>query len=171
MQKCQLFFLHLYFRKLRCCFHIFVCLLFIMHISIVSIFYIIQCTKFDNNTLGCPGFAKKLTKILSRIYVINQGKIMHYLNFQSFPSPFTIWKLHLKYTKEILKNTKEIIGQRDFQFLPLTIFLQVIWDSGLHTCGPYASFDTCIVIYMNITCYMSYTSYMTYMAYMTEMAQ
>ena len=64
--------------------------------------------------LGCPGFTKKLTKIWSKIYVIIKGTIMHYLNFQSFPTPFTIWKLHLKYTKEILKNTKEIIGQRDF---------------------------------------------------------
>ena len=31
--------------------------------------------------------------------------------------------LHLKYTKEILKNTKENIGQRDFSvFDPLTYF-------------------------------------------------
>ena len=39
--------------------------------------------------------------------------MMHYLNFQSVLSPFSIPKLHLKYTKEILKNTKENIGQSD----------------------------------------------------------
>ena len=49
---------------------------------------------------------------------------MHYLNFQSFPSPFSIRKLHLKYTKEILKNTKENIGQRDFSFFtPYNIYI------------------------------------------------
>ena len=64
--------------------------------------------------LGCPGFTKKRNKIWSKIYVIIQGIIMHYLDFQSFPSPFTIQKFYLKYTKEILKNTKENIDQRDF---------------------------------------------------------
>ena len=48
---------------------------------------------------------------------------MHYLNFQSFPSTFSIWKLNLKYTKEILKNTKENIGQMDFSFFtPIQYF-------------------------------------------------
>ena len=47
---------------------------------------------------------------------------MHYLNFQSFPSPFSIPKLHLKYTKELLKNTKENIGQWDvFFFTPYNV--------------------------------------------------
>ena len=44
---------------------------------------------------------------------------MHYPNFQSFPSPFSIRKLHLKYTREILKNTKEKSGDRIFHFLAL----------------------------------------------------
>ena len=63
--------------------------------------------------LGCPGFTK-ITKIWSKMYVMIYGIIMHYLNFQSFPSPFSIPKLHLKYTKEIVKNTKENIGPWDF---------------------------------------------------------
>ena len=41
---------------------------------------------------------------------------MHYLNFQSFPSLSSILKLNLKYTEEILKNTKENTGQLDFLF-------------------------------------------------------
>ena len=41
---------------------------------------------------------------------------MHYLNFQRFPSPFYIPKLHRKYTKDILKNKKSNIGQKDFSF-------------------------------------------------------
>ena len=44
---------------------------------------------------------------------------MHYLNFQSFPSPFSIPKLHLKYTKEILKNTKDIAFARGGAHLPI----------------------------------------------------
>ena len=71
-----------------------------------------------------------MTKMWSKIYVIIQGIIMKYLNVQSFPSPFSIPKLHLKYTKEILKSTMENIGQRDFSFFPFTIFIYVIWVSG-----------------------------------------
>ena len=38
---------------------------------------------------------------------------IRYTKVQSFPIPFTIPTEHLKYTKEILWNTKENIGQRD----------------------------------------------------------
>ena len=48
---------------------------------------------------------------------------MHYLHFQSFPSLFSIPKLHLKYTKEILQITKENIGYGIFSVLfPLHYF-------------------------------------------------
>ena len=56
--------------------------------------------------LGCPDFPKSWQIIWSKKYVIIDGKLKHYLNFQSFPSLFSIPKLHLKYTKEILKKYK-----------------------------------------------------------------
>ena len=62
---------------------------------------------------------------------------MHYLNFQSFPSPFTIPKLHLKYTKEILKNKNKNIGQRDFSFVYDNTGVKIsIWTTGMKPAIP-----------------------------------
>ena len=79
-----------------------------------------------------------------------------------------------KYTKEILKNTKEKSGIRIFQFLALKTILRDIYDCWLYSWGPNASFDTHIDIYIYVKCHMTYmsdTTYMTYMTYMTCMVR
>ena len=49
---------------------------------------------------------------------------LRYTELQSLPTPFTIPTEHLKYTKEILWNRKENIGQRDLSvFTPKNICL------------------------------------------------
>ena len=57
--------------------------------------------------VGCPNIHSSQGINVPLKYVIMYGIIMHYLNFQSFPLPFTIRKLNSKYTKEILENTRE----------------------------------------------------------------
>ena len=85
-----------------------------------SIFKTLSCFPVFIN-IRVSWFSKNWQIIWSKKYVIIYGKIMHYLNLQSYPS---IQKLHLKYTMEILKNTKKDIVQSFFSgFLPKNHFL------------------------------------------------
>ena len=74
------------------------------------------CTQTLGYTLGCPNNHSSQGFHVPLKHVIMYGIIMHYLNFQSFPSPFNIRKFHLIYTKEILKNTREKASWISFLF-------------------------------------------------------
>ena len=108
--------------------------------------------------LGCPNIHSSQGINVPLKYVIMYGIKMHYVNFQSFPFPFTIRKLHSKYTKKILKNTREKASWISFLFFRPKTIVYVIQDEWLHSLGPNGSFDTCIVIYMTVICYMSFMS-------------
>ena len=75
------------------------------------------------------------------------GTKIIYVKFQASLLCIRPTTKHLKYTKEILKNSKEKSGIRIFQFLSLTTMLWDIYDGWLHSWGPNASFDTHIVIH------------------------
>ena len=76
-------------------------------------------------------------------------------------------KIIAKFTKEILKNTKEKSGIRIFQFLTLKTIVWDIYDGWLHSWGPNVAFKTHIDI--DVKCHMTYMSYTTYISYMTFM--
>ena len=59
--------------------------------------------------------------MLSKIYVIAYAKIMHYLNFESFPAPYTIRKSNLKfcYVWQISTLRGNIINSFVLQFTHL----------------------------------------------------
>ena len=73
--------------------------------------------------LGCPSLLKsqKMSRLIKDpIYL---DIIIGNLKGQSIPTSSSIRIFTLKYTKEILKNTKEKSGNRIFQFLVLNTIL------------------------------------------------
>ena len=72
--------------------------------------------------LGCPVLHKSWTNTPKMKYASILYIKIRYNKLQSFPTPFTISTEHLKYTKEILWNTKENISQSDLSvFTPKNI--------------------------------------------------
>ena len=72
---------------------------------------------------------------------------------------------YIKYTKEIPKNTKEMLCECIFHFLPRKTIVETFWDVGLHYWGLNASFDTNIDIQYD--CHMTYviSPFLLFMSY------
>ena len=75
--------------------------------------------KVQQYSLGCPTLLKsqKMSRLIQDpIYL---GILIGNLKGQSFPTSSSIRIFTMKYTKEILKNTKEKSGIGIFQFLAI----------------------------------------------------
>ena len=72
--------------------------------------------------IGCPVLHKSWTNTPKMKFVSILCIKIRYTELQSFPTSFTIPTDHIKYTKGILWNTKENIGQNDVSvFTPKNI--------------------------------------------------
>ena len=89
--------------------------------------YVQPCTTMYNHVQPCTFFLRVFTRVAQNSPIVSYQKVLPFLRFYGYSrwkSAKTLYTFetnlacstHLKYTKEILKNTKEKSGKRIFQF-------------------------------------------------------